>query len=251
MVCDPLKNVSIIILAAGLGTRMKSNMAKVLHKIMGQPMISHVLLSACDVAGRNVIVVVGHQADLVKAACLKVGPVSFALQNEQRGTGHAVLCAMPEIPDTTENIIILCGDVPLLKAGTIRALLADHIKENRDLSLLAVELEDPTGYGRVLLNKDRELTRIVEEADATRDEKSISIVNSGIYCVSKAFLSASLQKITPDNAQGEFYLTDIIGVGYSMGKHIGVLVGSNPEEISGVNTLGDLKAVEVLMDTHR
>ena len=166
MVCDPIKNVSIIILAAGLGTRMKSNMAKVLHKVKDKPMISHVLLSACEVAGKNVIVVVGHQADLVKDACLKVSPVSFALQKEQRGTGHAVLCAMPEIPDTTENVIILCGDVPLLKTETIRALLADHIKGKRDLSLLAVELEDPTGYGRVVINRDRELTRIVEEADA-------------------------------------------------------------------------------------
>jgi UDP-N-acetylglucosamine diphosphorylase/glucosamine-1-phosphate N-acetyltransferase len=243
-----IENVSIIILAAGLGTRMKSNMAKVLHKIIGEPMISHVLVSACDVAGKDVIVVVGHQADRVKDACLKVSPVSFAFQKEQRGTGHAVLCAMPEVPETAENIIILCGDVPLLKAETIRALLTDHINENRDLSLLAVKLEDPTGYGRVVINENRELTRIVEEADATEDEKKISIVNSGIYCVSKVFLSASLQMITPDNAQGELYLTDIIGVGYAMGKRIGVLVGSNPEEVTGVNTVADLEAVETLMD---
>ncbi len=203
--------------------------------------------SACDVADQDVIVVVGHQADRVKEACLKVNPVSFALQKEQRGTGHAVLCAMPEIPETTEHIIILCGDIPLLKAGTIRALLADHVNENRDLTLLAVELEDPTGYGRVVINANRELTRIVEEADASASEKKISIVNSGIYCVSKTFLGASLQQIKPDNAQGEFYLTDIIGVGYAMGKHIGVLVGSNPVEVSGVNTAADLKAVETLM----
>ena len=126
-----------------------------------------------------------------------------------------------------------------------------HINKNRDLSLLAVEIEDPTGYGRVVINADRELTRIVEEADATVDEKKIKIINSGIYCVTKDFLSSSLQKITPDNAQGEFYLTDIIGVGYSMGKHIGVLVGSNPEEVSGVNTPADLEAVEKLMGARR
>jgi len=251
MVNNRIDNVSIIILAAGLGTRMKSNMAKVLHKILGKPMISHVLASACDVAGNDVIVVVGHQADRVKDACLKVNPVSFAFQKEQKGTGHAVLCAMPEIPETAENIIILCGDVPLLKPKTIRELLTDHINENRDLSLLAVELEDPAGYGRVLINENRELTRIVEQADATEDEKAIKIINSGIYCVSKAFLSASLQKITPDNAQGEFYLTDIIGVGYGMGNNIGVFVGMNPEEVSGVNTLADLKAVETLMAAGR
>jgi UDP-N-acetylglucosamine diphosphorylase/glucosamine-1-phosphate N-acetyltransferase len=251
MVNNQINNVSIIILAAGLGTRMKSNMAKVLHKILGRPMISHVLVSACDVAGNDVIVVVGHQADRVKDACLEVNPVSFAFQKEQKGTGHAVLCAMSEVPETAENIIILCGDVPLLKTETIRELLTDHVKKNRDLSLLAVELEDPTGYGRVLINENRELTRIVEQADATEDEKAISIINSGIYCVSKAFLSASLQKITPDNVQGEFYLTDIIGVGYDMGKNIGVFVGMNPKEVSGVNTLADLKAVEALMAAGR
>jgi UDP-N-acetylglucosamine diphosphorylase/glucosamine-1-phosphate N-acetyltransferase len=243
------EKVGIIILAAGLGTRMKSKQAKVLHKIMGKPMISHVLETACQIAGENIIVVVGHQADLVKDTCLKINPVSFALQKEQRGTGHAVLCAMPEVPEKVENIVILCGDVPLLKAATIQALLADHIKENRDVSLLAVELEDPTGYGRVVMNEDRELTRIVEEADATAEERSISIVNSGIYCVTKTFLSTSLQKITPDNAQGELYLTDIIEVGYSMGKHIGVLVGSHPEEVFGINTIADLAAVEALMES--
>jgi len=247
MVNKQINNVSIIILAAGLGTRMKSNKAKVLHEILGKPMISHVLSSACDVAGDDVIVVVGHQADKVKAACLKVNPVSFALQKEQNGTGHAVLCAMPEIYETAEHIIILCGDVPLLKAETIRELLADHVKENRDLSLLAVELKDPTGYGRVLINENRELIRIVEQADATEEEKAITTINSGIYCVSKPFLSASLKQITPDNAQGEFYLTDIVGLGYDMDKNIGVYVGMDSEEVSGVNTLADLEAVEALM----
>lgn len=251
MMDTPKNNVSIIVLAAGLGTRMESNMAKVLHRVQGEPMISHVLKSACDVAGRDVIVVVGHQADRVKDVCRRVNPVSFAFQEEQKGTGHAVLCAMPEIPDRADYIIILCGDVPLLKAETIRTLLRDHIQEDRDLSLLAVELEDPTGYGRVVVNENRELIRIVEEADATGAEKNISIVNSGIYCVSKAFLSTSLQQITPDNAQGEYYLTDIIEVGYSMGKHIGVFVGPSSEEVSGVNTLADLEAVETLMETRR
>jgi UDP-N-acetylglucosamine diphosphorylase/glucosamine-1-phosphate N-acetyltransferase len=249
MAHNRIENVSIVILAAGLGTRMKSNMAKVLHNIMGKPMISHVLVPACHIAGKNVVVVVGHQADLVKEACLKVHPVFFAHQKEQRGTGHAVWSAMPELSETIENVIILCGDVPLLRTETIRALLDDHIKENRDLSLLAVTVEDPTGYGRIVINADRELIRIVEEADATVDEKKISIINSGIYCVTKAFLSESLQKITPNNAQAELYLTDIVGVGYSMGKHIGVLVGSDPVEISGVNTPADLKKVQALMES--
>ena len=247
IVKNKIENVAIIILAAGLGTRMKSNKAKVLHPIMGDPMITHVLAVACDVADQGVIVVVGHQAEKVKEACLTVKPVSFALQQEQNGTGHAVQCAMPEVPDTVKHVIILCGDVPLLKADTIRALLSDHVQEGRDLSLLAVEVDNPSGYGRVIMNADRQLSRIVEEADASDEEKLIPLINSGIYCASNAFLNASLKELTPDNVQGELYLTDIIEIGYRWGKHIGVLVGPDRAEVSGVNTAADLKAVEVLM----
>ncbi len=242
-----VENVAIIILAAGLGTRMKSDMAKVLHPILGVPMICHVLETACRVADRDVIVVVGHQADRVKAACQKVKPVSFALQSEQNGTGHAVLCAMPAVPESVEHVVILCGDVPLLKAATINNLVQDHVLADRDLTLLAVELKNPTGYGRVIMNADRQLTKIVEEADANDAEKAVALINSGIYCLSRTFLAASLMELTPDNAQGELYLTDIIEVGYRWGKHIGVMVGSDPDEVSGVNTIEHLKAVEKLM----
>jgi UDP-N-acetylglucosamine diphosphorylase/glucosamine-1-phosphate N-acetyltransferase len=243
-----LDNIAIIILAAGLGTRMKSDKAKVLHPILGVPMICHVLKTACNVADRDVIVVVGHQADRVQAACQKVRPVSFALQSEQNGTGHAVQCAMPAVPENVQHVVILCGDVPLLKANTIKDLIRDHVQAARDLTLLAVELTNPTGYGRVVMNADRQLTRIVEEADADDAEKAIALINSGIYCVSRPFLAASLMELTPDNAQGELYLTDIIEVGYRWGKQIGVLVGPNPDEVSGVNTIAHLKAVETLMN---
>jgi UDP-N-acetylglucosamine diphosphorylase/glucosamine-1-phosphate N-acetyltransferase len=244
---DQIENIAIIILAAGLGTRMKSDMAKVLHPILGVPMICHVLETACHVADRNVVVVVGHQADRVKETCQKIKPVSFALQAEQNGTGHAVLCAMPTVPETVEHVVILCGDVPLLKTETINNLVRDHVQAGRDLTLLAVKLSDPTGYGRVIMNADRQLTKIVEEADADDTEKAIALINSGIYCVSRPFLASSLNELTPDNAQGELYLTDIIEVGYRWGKHIGVLVGPDPGEVSGVNTIDHLKAVEKLM----
>jgi len=243
------ENIAIIILAAGMGTRMKSDMAKVLHPILGVPMICHVLETACRVADRDVVVVVGHQADRVKNACQKVKPVSFALQPEQNGTGHAVLCAMPALPENAEHVVILCGDVPLLKAVTINKLVQDHVQAGRDLTLLAVALTDPTGYGRVVMNDGRQLTKIVEEADADEAEKAISLINSGIYCVSRPFLAASIMELRPDNAQGELYLTDIIAVGYRWGKQIGVMVGSDPDEVSGVNTVDHLKAVETLMAT--
>ena len=237
-------NVAVVILAAGLGTRMKSNLAKVLHPILGRPMISYVLETACDVAPDNIVVVVGHQADDVKRVCMQTPGIGFALQEEQLGTGHAVQCAMPELADNVEDVIILCGDVPLLKAKTVKRLLDDHRENKRELSLLAVAVDAPHGYGRVIMDDRRNLSKIVEEADANADEKQIRLINSGIYCVNRRFLDASLIRIEPDNAQGEFYLTDIIGIGYAEGKNIGVMVGDDELEVSGINSIEDLKFVE-------
>ena len=167
-----------------------------------------------DIAADNVVVVVGHQAEEVKRVCSQTPGIRFALQEKQLGTGHAVQCAMPQLADNVEDVIILCGDVPLLKAKTVKQLLDDHRENKRILSLLAVEIDQPHGYGRVIIDDQRNLSRIVEEADATAAEKEVKLINSGIYCVNRAFLDESLAQITPDNAQGEFYLTDIIGIGY-------------------------------------
>ena len=244
------RDVAAVILAAGLGTRMKSDLAKVLHPILGKPMINYVLETAGEVARHNIVVVVGHQADAVKRICSQLPGVEFALQEKQLGTGHAVQCAMPKLKEDVEDVLILCGDVPLLKAETVRRLLADHRQNKRTLSLLAVEVDQPQGYGRVIMDDQRNLTRIVEEADANADEKDVKLINSGIYCVNKRFLEVSLARITPDNAQGEFYLTDIIGIGYDSGNSIGVMVGGDALEVSGVNSIDDLKFVEnVLTET--
>jgi UDP-N-acetylglucosamine diphosphorylase/glucosamine-1-phosphate N-acetyltransferase len=237
-------NVAAIILAAGLGTRMKSDLAKVLHPILGRPMISYVLNTASAVAAEHVVVVVGHQAEEVKRICSQMPDIGFALQKEQLGTGHAVQCAMPMLDEGVEDVLILCGDVPLLKADTVKQLLNDHRENQRILSLLAVSVDDPHGYGRVIMDDQRNLTRIVEEADADADEKKVRLINSGIYCVNRQFLAASLARITPENAQGEFYLTDIIGIGYAEGRKIGVMVGADDLEVSGVNSIEDLKFVE-------
>ena len=243
-------NVAAVILAAGLGTRMKSDLAKVLHPILGRPMINYVLETASEVARHHIVVVVGHQAEAVKRVCSQPPGVEFALQEKQLGTGHAVQCAMPKLKKDVEDVVILCGDVPLLKAETVRRLLADHRQNKRTLSLLAVEVDQPQGYGRVIMDDQRNLTRIVEEADANADEKDVKLINSGIYCVNKRFLEVSLARITPDNAQGEFYLTDIIGIGYDSGNSIGVMVGGDALEVSGVNSIDDLKFVEnVLTET--
>ncbi len=240
-------NVAVIILAAGLGTRMNSDLAKVLHPILGLPMLRYVLATASSIVADNIVVVVGHQADEVKRVCSQSPGIRFALQEKQLGTGHAVLSAMPQLADNVEDVIILCGDVPLLKEKTVRLLLDDHRKNKRIVSLLAVEIDQPKGYGRVIIDDQRNLSRIVEEADATAAEKEVKLINSGIYCVGRRFLDESLAQITPDNAQGEFYLTDIIGIGYQANKKIGVMVGDDDMEVSGVNSIDDLKFVEKFM----
>lgn len=240
-------NVAVIILAAGLGKRMQSDMAKVLHEVLGRPMIQYVVETARKIAGNDVLVVVGHQAQEVMDAVSADSEVSFAYQDKQLGTGHAVLCALEHIPEYVGEIVILCGDVPMLSAATVQRLLDDHKAAKRDLSLLAVTVDNPKGYGRVLIDENRRLIKIVEEADATTEQKKIRTVNAGIYCVAKNFLTDSLQQIKPDNVQGELYLTDIIEIGYREKHAVGVLFGDDADEVMGVNSYPDLLAAEKIM----
>jgi UDP-N-acetylglucosamine diphosphorylase/glucosamine-1-phosphate N-acetyltransferase len=240
-------NVAVIILAAGLGKRMKSDTAKVLHEVLGRPMIRYVVETARRIAGKDVIVVVGHQAQKVRDAVSAYAEVSFAYQDKQRGTGHAVLCAFEYIPEYVSEIVILCGDVPMLRAGTVQRLLDDHKAAKRDLSLLAVTVDNPKGYGRILIAEDRRLIKIVEEVDANPEQRKIRTVNAGIYCVTKKFLTDSLQKIRPDNVQGELYLTDIIEIGYRENHVVGVLFSDDGDEVMWVNSYADLLAAEKIM----
>jgi UDP-N-acetylglucosamine diphosphorylase/glucosamine-1-phosphate N-acetyltransferase len=239
--------IAVVILAAGLGTRMKSNKAKVLHQICGKPMVTYVVETARKVAGNDVVLVVGNQADQVREMVSKIGTFSYAYQQEQLGTGHAVLCALPHIPDRCREVVILCGDVPLIKADTIRVLIKSHIEEKRDISILAVELENPTGYGRILLDETKRVRAIVEESDATAEQKHIKLINTGIFCVKKEFLMQAVPRIKTDNVQGEIYLTDIVEIAYAVKKHIGVTVGGDPFEVTGINTTQELKRVERAM----
>jgi len=242
------RRTAVIILAAGLGTRMKSDMAKVLHKVCGKPMITHVVDMAAEVAGENIIVVTGHQSDQVRETVRMSAQAGFAFQEKQLGTGHAVQCAMPELHGDVENVIILCGDVPLLSAGTVFNFIESHNKQNNQITVLAVEVKNPTGYGRMIVNQDGNLVKIVEEADANQDEKSIGVINSGIYCVERTFLEHSIRMLKPDNAQNEFYLTDIISIGADEHKKIGLFMGSDSDEVVGINCLKDLVEAEKLMN---
>ncbi|MGD8283001.1 MAG: NTP transferase domain-containing protein [Desulfobacterales bacterium] len=242
-------NTAVIILAAGLGTRMKSNKAKVLHEIQGRPMVSYVVETARQVAGNNVIVVVGNQAEKVRQVVSENEDLLFAYQEKQLGTAHAVLCAVPQIPEPCTEVVILCGDVPLIRPETVSRLIDDHLEAQRDISLLAVELENPFGYGRILLDSNDQLSGIVEEADATSKQKRIKMINSGIYCVNKEFLVRALPQVRSNNAQGELYLTDIIEIGYIAKTTMGVMVGADEREILGVNNLKDLQQVDAIMKT--
>ena len=243
-----MKNkVAVVILAAGMGTRMKSDKAKVLHEVQGRPMIHYVVETARKIAGDDVILVIGNQAQEVRAIISNTAELLFAYQEQQLGTGHAVLCALPQIPEHCDQVIILCGDVPLIQPETIAALVEDHLRARRDVSLLAVEMDNPSGYGRVLLDDNRQISAIIEEADTNADQKRIKLINSGIYCIDKAFLLQALPEIRPDNAQGELYLTDIMSIGYQEKRNMGVVVGTNCQQIIGINTCQDLATVDAIM----
>ncbi len=240
-------NIAVVILAAGLGTRMKSDKAKVLHEVQGRPMILYVVDTAREIAGDDVVVVIGNQARMVRVVVSQTAALRFAYQERQLGTGHAVLCALPHIPAHCDHVVILCGDVPLILPETIKGLVEEHLDTQRDISLLAVELENPAGYGRILLDANRQIAGIIEEADATVEQRQINLINSGIYCVRKEFLSEALPNINPNNAQGEIYLTDIISIGYKNSKNMGLMIGNNCQQILGVNTCEDLEAVEAIL----
>lgn len=242
-----LDKTTIIILAAGKGTRMRSEKAKVLHLLSGRPMISYVLRAAKQVAGDQVIVVVGTQAEQVKAEILKEADVRFALQPDQMGTGHAVRCALPMLSDHIEEVVILSGDVPLIQAATINTLIRQHRKNRNHLTLMALKLDDPFGYGRLILNRNGNVERIVEETDATGAERAITLVNAGIYCVEKSFLASAVRRLDTNNRQNEMYLTDIVKIARDQNRRTGWMVCENPCELAGINTRRDLLSVEALL----
>jgi len=241
------ESVVIVILAAGKGTRMRSDKAKVLHAICGRPMILHVVDTAIRVAGKEVVIVIGHQAEKVKEVVSREADVLFALQKEQKGTGHAVKSALPVLPEYSTQVIILSGDVPLIKAATVNELLDLHLNRQNDITVLGVRFENPFGYGRIVVNDHGVVEKIVEETDATDSQKQITIVNSGIYCVRRQFLEISLSQIQSNNNQNEIYLTDIVQVARNQEKKIGLMICRDKNEVQGINTPQDLLDIESIM----
>jgi len=234
-----MDNIAVIILAAGEGTRMKSHRAKVLHEIADVPMICYVVESALAVS-EQVIVVIGYQAEAVQAALVSFPMLQFAVQQEQLGTGHAVNCAMSAVPAGIEDIVVLCGDTPLLRPDTVQDLIDRHRSRESLLSFIATTLESPSGYGRIVLDETGHPVRIVEEADAAETEKKIGLINTGAYCVNIGFLKMALHGLKDDNAQGEFYLTDVVEQAYTDGKPAVLYEVDDAMQVMGVNTRGEL-----------
>jgi bifunctional UDP-N-acetylglucosamine pyrophosphorylase/glucosamine-1-phosphate N-acetyltransferase len=247
--------LDILILAAGLGTRMRSATAKVLHRLSGRPLIAHVCrtASALQKEQRPVYVVVGHQAEEVKAAVLAElgeGRAAFVTQTEQRGTGDAVRAAREALRDADSTLLVLSGDVPLVRAETLAGLLQQH-RTHRGrgaaCTMLSVKLEDPTGYGRIVRDAEGRFERIVEQKDATPEERQINEINAGIYCFETRLLFQALERVRPENAQGEFYLTDVPGILRADGEDVSVYLHSDAREVSGINTRAELAEFERLI----
>lgn len=246
MVNDTL---SVVILAAGLGTRMKSRRAKVLHELGGLPLISHVVKTARTLDPKTILVVVGHQAQEVETVVLEaVGELaSFVVQEKQRGTGDAVESARSLLENSDSLLLVLSGDVPLIRAETLQQLIDHHRANGAACSILSVELPNPTGYGRIVRDENGEFTRIVEHRDATTDQKQIREINSGIYCFDARELFQALRRVQPANDQGEYYLTDVAEIILSLGGKVGVYLHDDAREVSGINTRAELAEFENLL----
>jgi len=238
---------SAIILAAGKGTRMKSDLVKVLHVLCGKPLLSYSVDMARAVGVEKLAVIIGHQGDLVRKAFKGQGLI-FVKQPEQLGTGHAVLQARDVFRDYEGTILILCGDVPLLRVSTVKDLMARHVSGESVITVLTTILDDPAGYGRIVKGgKDGSVVKIVEARDASCDEKKIREINTGIYCVNSKFLFDAVAEINNDNAQKEYYLTDMIEIAVKRGFKIISVIAPDSFEVMGINTPEDLERASVYL----
>ena len=235
--------LGIVILAAGLGKRMRSERAKVLHRVAGKPLVSHIIQAAQRLQPERLVVVVGHQADVVRRACGGAG-IQFAVQPRQRGTGDAVLAAQTAFADWQGQVLIVCGDTPLLTTATLAGFVQNHRTARATVSVLTARVPEPADYGRVIRTADGRLSKIVEARDASAHERTVDEINSGIYCVRAEFLFPALRALQPNNAQAEYYLTDIVGQAVRAGLPTQAVLTEDAEELGGINSREDLATME-------
>lgn len=238
-------HIHAIVLAAGQGTRMKSKLYKVLHEVCGKPMVKHILDLLHKIQVDRTVVVVGHGAGMVKDVL--GDQVEYVIQEQQLGTGHAVLQAADLLENLEGTTLILYGDTPLLTEQTIRNLIQTHTEKQAAGTLLTAQMDNPTGYGRIVRDTQGAVQRIVEEKDCTEEERKITESNTGTYCFNNRQLFEALHQVTNDNAQGEYYVTDVIGILHKAGHHIEGYCTSDPAEATGVNDRVALAQVEGIL----
>jgi bifunctional UDP-N-acetylglucosamine pyrophosphorylase/glucosamine-1-phosphate N-acetyltransferase len=234
-----------LVLAAGQGTRMKSDMAKVLHEMSGAPLLAHVLGALVELGVGRTVVVIGHQAERVRAA-FRDADVEWVIQSEQRGTGHAVMVAGPALQDFQGTLLVVYGDTPLLRAATLDELLGLHRARGAAATVLSTRVPDPSGYGRIVRDDAGRVLAIVEDRDATAVQRAVDEINSGVCAFEYPALQEVLAHLTAHNAQGEYYLTDTIRLLLDAGRPVEAWCAPDHRELLGINTLEQLRDAERL-----
>jgi bifunctional UDP-N-acetylglucosamine pyrophosphorylase/glucosamine-1-phosphate N-acetyltransferase len=240
----------VVILAAGKGTRMKSARAKVLHRVAGRPMIEHVLAAAAALAPRSTTVVVGHQADALKRLLAGQSDLTVVVQEPQLGTAHALLTTQAALEGARGTLVLLSGDVPLLSSNSLKTLVDRHTSASAAATVITAVVDDPRGYGRIVRAKTssgEQIARIVEEKDATSAEREIREINSGIYAFALEGLFEAVRSIASKNAQSEYYLPDLVAIYRQRGRRVETVIVSNPDEIRGINSRGELAEVSSIV----
>jgi bifunctional UDP-N-acetylglucosamine pyrophosphorylase/glucosamine-1-phosphate N-acetyltransferase len=242
-----MTDLHVVILAAGKGTRMKSAVPKVLHPLAGRPLIEHVLRTVDSFKTASTVLVVGHGADQVQAALSHRPKLQYVVQSPQLGTGHALQQAEPALKDKKGNVLVLSADVPLLEASTLQRLVEAHRNAKAAATVLTAELPDPYGYGRVVRDARGNVERIVEEKDASAAQRTIREINSGIYALSLKTLFSHLNRLAADNAQEEYYLTDLVALYRQSDLRVEALCMDDPDELRGVNSRLDLATLSAVV----
>ena len=247
----PIKGLTAIILAAGKGVRMRSDLPKVLHQVWGRPLLSWVMRAAEKAGATRFVIVVGHRADLVKKACAGDPRITWALQRQRLGTGHAAMAARKALEGYRGNVLVLYGDTPLLDPVTLRRLVSVQKRTGAHGTILTSVLEDQAGKGRVIRDGAGAIQEVVEEVDCTPEQRAIRETNSGLYCFHAPSLFAALKRIRPANKQGEYYLTDVVAALRQMGRKVSHVAATSVEETLSVNNRAQLAQVAgVMMRRH-
>jgi bifunctional UDP-N-acetylglucosamine pyrophosphorylase/glucosamine-1-phosphate N-acetyltransferase len=247
-----MNNLDVIVLAAGKGVRMKSDIPKVLHLLCGKPMIEHVIETILNLNPNRIYLVVGYQSDKIKEFVnekfiSKLNKIEFVTQEQQLGSGHAVRCVTSYIKDTDGDILIMYGDTPLITNKTLDKLITTHKKNNNDLTLLTARVNNPFGYGRIITDEKANVVEIKEELDLSDIEKEIKEINVGVYCIRKELIIKNIDKIKINERKNEYYFTDIVKILYQQNKKIKVVLTDNNDEIIGINTKDEIIHAEKLL----